>query len=518
MTRLSPFALRLVVALAFVPVLALAAHLAARGLDAALARSAQWSYFDQALTALPPPRAQIDWAPPARPLDRPLGPGARAEVARAVTDAWALYAAALATGEAAYLPDRFTGTALARARHASTPPAADQPRPRMVVLHQRLQPRFHHLDGTLLALQSQALTFRFALSPSGALIRPEAAMDQTTSVLVNLATGWHITAHERQSSRPAGTDRAAAAAAARAIGPLTGVNYYPAATPWTGFWPGFDPVITAGDLDRLQGLGANSLRIFLTRAEFLDPAGQAENLPRLQALLEQAQARGLRVIPTLFDLRGGYDTSTWAEDDALLRAVLPVLAASPAVVAVDLKNEPDLDYAAHGKGLVQAWLMAMAADAREIAPGLPLTIGFSAADPAAEMAGLVDAVSYHDYAPVAGAAGRLAMVRAAAGDKPLWVTEIGASSWSLLAGFPGSPEGQAERLAERMAALSAADGLMVWTLHDFPAPDRSVIGASPWRLRLQSAFGLVDSQGRDKPAAAVVARAFHALLTETRND
>ncbi len=88
------------------------------------------------------------------------------------------------------------------------------------------------------------------------------------------------------------------------------------------------------------------------------------------------------------------------------------------------------------------------------------------------------------------------------------MTEVGASSWSLTLGLPHSPQGQAAILHDRLAGAAKADGVFVWTLHDFPMPDKKAIGRSPWRLGLQSGFGLIAPDGTEKPAAAVVRQAF----------
>ncbi len=229
-------------------------------------------------------------------------------------------------------------------------------------------------------------------------------------------------------------------------------------------------------------------------------------------MLQAAQDQGLYVVPTLFDLRGGYEPSLWADDYLELQSILPILAAAPNVAFVDLKNEADLDYAANGKGTVQAWIAAMAAASRVIAPNLPLTVGWSSAEAAAGLVDMVDVVTYHDYAPVTGAADRLAALQGVAGGKPIFVTEIGASSFSAVMGFPASPDAQAEALTKRAAALQGAAGIFLWTLHDFPQPDTSVIGRSPWNKALQANFGLYDAAGNEKPAAAAARSLFSDLV------
>jgi hypothetical protein len=462
----------------------------------------EYHYFDEALDPSAEPISAVNWTE-GPVLDRSFGPTEAYEVGRALTEAWSLHASALATQNTAYLADRFSGGALSRA----TASAAD-PSVRMVVLHQQATPLVFHRDGSVLQVADTALTARFLLK-DGALQAFRLTNDANITTLLNEPSGWHIISHERQGATPVRADQAVY----RPKAPLAGINYYPAASSWHQFWPGFDIAVIRRDMGLIRGLGANSVRIFLQRDALLDPDTAPDALNNLALLLQAAQAQGLQVVPTLFDLRGGYEPGLWADDYAELRAILPVLAAAPNVAFVDLKNEADLDYPLYGKGTVQAWLLAMTASARSIAPGLPLTVGWSSAQAAAEMTGPFDLITYHDYPDVTRAAERLASLRRAAGDKPVIVTEIGATSWNALAGFPASPSSQAEAIAARGAALRGADGIFLWTLHDFTAPDTSVTGRAPWNKARQSHYGLIDSAGHEKPAATA-ARNLFSQVTE----
>ena len=469
----------------------------------ATARDVTYRYFDEALPRLEGGPSAVDWLAPSAPLDRAFGRAEEAIVGAALTHAWATHAAAMETGTDLGLADHFGGVALARATRSVTVRGAH-----MVVLRQTARPVFFHADGSLLQVETDALVVRYVLDEAGALDGFGVTAETTLTTLQNEATGWVIVSHERRAAGPPPE------AAARPVpGPLAGLNYYPAETPWTLFWPGFDAATIASDFDGIAALGANAVRVFLQRDTFLDERSAPRALEDLGTLLALADEAGLAVVPTLFDLRGGYEGATWANDAAWLARVLPVLAASDAVAYVDLKNEPDLDFAAHGEGRVEAWARAMLATARSIAPELPYTIGWAHPDAAPLLADTLDLITYHDYGPLAESAAALARVRRVAGARPVQVTEIGETAFSLVAGrFPASPEAQAERLAARFAALSAADGIFVWTLHDFPEPDPAAIGRSPWVRGLQGHYGLIDASGHERPAAAVTRRAFNSFL------
>ncbi len=475
--------------------------------DALLERQVQYRYIDEALSRPEDSLQPITWEAATRPLVRELNDSDERMLERRLGDAWTSFALAQVTGETAMLADWFGGSALPRAQDAAATAFAEDTR--MVVLQQTARPSFYHLDGSILQLETEALTVRYATDADG-LAFYERGIDHARSTLVNRATGWHIAAHERRDWQPIAEE-----IAPRLVPqPLIGLNYYPAETPWRLFWPNYDARVIGADFDRIVDLGANAVRVFLPEDDFRPGSDALEtNLVHLQDLLDQAEARDLHVIPTLFDLKNTYSAAQWALDVQYLDAVLPVLARAPAVAMIDLKNEPDLDFEAHGEGHVLAWLLSMTGMVRHIAPETPLTVGWAQAEVADRLWHELDAVSYHDYAPLDGTAARLEALRARIGQRPVFVTEIGVTAWDIAGGLPSSPDAQADKLARRMDGLAGAQGVMIWTLHDFPDPDRSAIGASPWVRGLQSHFGLIAADGTPRPAAATVKTAFQSFQT-----
>jgi len=148
---------------------------------------------------------------------------------------------------------------------------------------------------------------------------------------------------------------------------------------------------------------------------------------------------------------------------------------------------------------------------KSIAPDLAVSIGWSSAPNALELLEYVDVVSFHDYDRIGGLPDRLAQIRGAADGKPVIISEIGNTSYTLAMNYPGSPEKQAENLRIRLAASVDADGVLIWTLYDFTKVDSSAIGSSPWAQRLQASYGLYSGDGVEKPAAGVVRSAFSDL-------
>lgn len=489
--------IRTLIATIFFMVMAAATFQAARSFATALERPELYDYFDDALSDVRETLTAVTWTKSDVLLDRPFEARDASSVAIRLTEAWSAHAEALASGITAYLPDQFSGSALKRA----TLSAANR-NARMIVLHQTAWPTFFHSDGSFLQVASDTFTVRFLLNEDKLGVY-RLAEDNTITTLLKNSTGWRVFSHERRAAKGLTIFRSK-------IEPesLRGFNYYPSEYPWSRFWPAFDQKVIRRDFSVMRGLGGNAVRVFLHQKAFLYPADATRDIANLKALLEEADAAGLRVVPTLFDMRGGFEPADWANDYLWLQSVLPVLASAPNVAFVDLKNEPNLDYKAHGEGLVQAWLRTMAAASRQIAPDLALTIGWSNAAAAGDLVDVVDVVTYHDFLAPETSSERLAKVRAVAESKPVYVTEIGASSWSIFLGQPHSLANQARVLQARLNGAADADGVFVWTLHDFPKPDPAAVGSSPWRLGLQSAFGLIAFDGTEKPAANVVRAVF----------
>lgn len=476
--------------------------------SAALARASErtvtYQYIADALDALSEKPNHVTWQAPNTPLVRAFTPGDAGMIGQAMTEAWYALTLAQHTGDADILRDSFSGVAQERAERSVQDAALGG---QMVVLAQDARPQFYHLDGSVFQADVAILVARY-MADGDNLAYFELVEDRAKTTLMNETNGWRVYTHERYDATRIATTQAGWSGA-----PLAGINYYPAATPWRDFWPAFDEDIIAQDFEHIRDLGGTAVRFFLTADYFADPDTQQDALNRLSTFLFLAERANLQVVPTMFDLKPTFDPAGWGQDLASLKAVLPILAASPAVVMLDIKNEPDLDFEAHGRPEILAWLTAMVTLTRMEAPDLPLTIGWSSSDAALELEDLMDVVTYHDYADISTAAARLSEVQSAT-DRSVMITEIGVSSYDVGVGFPGSADGQAVDLDARMTALAAADGVFVWTLYDFPDVDASAVGSSRWVQNLQEHFGLLTSEGVEKPAAQVVRQAFGRLESQ----
>ena len=504
--------------------------------------------YDYIADALAVPSLKIDmvrWQPSKDPLARVVTEADRETVGTAITEAWNAHAAAQHVGQTAVLADYFTDTALNRAvQSAEMAHASDT---RMAVLAVSAEPVFHHLDGTLMQLMVEMQVARYSINDDGSLGLFRLTRETALTTLVEKTSRWEILSHERIDAEPI---RLPPSPDTNAIGAMAGINYYPAKTPWRDFWPSYERNIIEQDFNLIADLDANTIRIFLPHDFGLNdnelsnaalaetpfhfdslkydspiktaassdardnrnPTVAEHQFAKLEHLLDAAHAKGLKVIPTLFDLKQDYDLAGWSNDHHKLSRLAPLLADHPAVSYVDIKNEPDLDFQHHGRARVEAWLRSMTMTFKNLAPDVPVTIGWASHRDALTIANILDVLTYHDYADPSLSAQRLDDILARSTDKPVMITEIGETSFTALARWPSSEVAQARKLSDRIEALNSSDGIFLWTLHDFPAPDPLAVGQSFWIRQLQSHFGLYGLDGEPKPAAEFVRQALTDFL------
>ena len=287
---------------------------------------------------------------------------------------------------------------------------------------------------------------------------------------------------------------------------VAGINYYPQATPWTAFWPNYDPQQTTSDFALVRALGLNTVRIFLPYTDFGGAAVTAQRRAQLTDLLSRAEVAGLKVIVTLFDHHTDHHPATWAADARHLATLIPEFADHPAILAWDIKNEPDRDYAFNSQPLVDAWLRFVINHVRRHDPHHLITIGWSTPEAATALHDLVDLVAYHYFDDANAYLPRVAALQQATGNKPLLLEEFTFSTWNSPF-FPGQTElEQQNYYAAILNAHQSLDtlGYLVWTLYDFAEVPLAEF-RMPWQRAAQAHMGIFRRDGTAKPAAALVA-------------
>jgi hypothetical protein len=288
--------------------------------------------------------------------------------------------------------------------------------------------------------------------------------------------------------------------------------------------PGHGDALTASDMDaivaRLKRIHANATRV----QHPLDPA-----------LVERLDAAGILIWQGV----GPVDSpGNWVEVTRQMRAVararvrtsVAQLQTHPSILAWNLANE----VAGQGHPGGQAgYVDAMARELRRSDPGRPVALDIWGTHPPAfagrmyrhiDILGLTNYVGWYEstYAGQAQIArvirSKVAALRRVFPRRAIVVTEFGAEAGRANPSLqPGGFGFQARLLATHIRtyrAIGSLSGMLVWALDDF-AVSPQFFGGSIKRLvpsirlvRGLNQKGLFGYDGRPKPAAAVVARAF----------
>ncbi len=319
-----------------------------------------------------------------------------------------------------------------------------------------------------------------------------------------------------------------------------GMNYYPKDYAWDRFWISYTVALTQtdGELDRAKALGVNTARIFLPYNLFDGSSQSAPYLGYLSDFVGRLQARDMVALVTLFDFYPIYSTQPYSITDYIsstrhISSVLNTLGVTnTAVLAWDIKNELDRDYAAHGKSQVQAWATEMISYTRSLDVDHLVTLGFYGVatgtlcyDPAitntlvyspaiaAELAPLVDMVSMHYFLPERCFESGLSALQAQVGEKPILLEEFGLHTQSSA---PVSPHTEPEQAAYYNALVSLSEaygaaGYSFWTLNDFSytlpgMPDSEKCMGVLRNGRVNTCQVTTTEDYTEKPAAETVRR------------
>ncbi len=282
---------------------------------------------------------------------------------------------------------------------------------------------------------------------------------------------------------------------------IKGINYYPQKTPWDMFGDDFDMNVIAKDLDIIKTMGLNTIRIFLQYEDFGKATVKREKLQKLRQVLDQAEAKDLKVIVTLFDFYGDYSVLDWTLTHRHVEQITSKFKNHKAILAWDIKNEPNLDFESRGQENVVAWLREMMLQIKQYDPNHLVTIGWSDIASANILKDEVDLVSFHYYQDIDFFEEGYKRLNTKI-NKPLVLQEYGLSSnqgfWSP---FGVSEKKQAEYHKQFQEIIKGQNiHYLSWTLYDFEEVPTSVVGSLPWRKHKQKHFGFIDSKGNKKKA------------------
>jgi hypothetical protein len=276
-----------------------------------------------------------------------------------------------------------------------------------------------------------------------------------------------------------------------------GINYYSQKDPFKGFWINFDSSETAKDMVLIRKLGFNAIRVFINYEQFGKGNVIPEMIERLDFLMESAEKNNIGVLITLFDFNSDFHLFNFTATDRQLETILTYLKNKKALLAYDLKNEPDIDYKYQDSTLVNQWLQFIVKKAKNYDSGTPLTIGWATADYAHHFSKDLDFVSFHFYKKSKFLESDFEKVKNKIGKKDIVITEYGKSdfqSWIM-------PIWNSEsRILSELSKISKSIRSskipnFFWTLYDFEDVSADVAGRWPWQKEPQKHFGLINIDG-----------------------
>ena len=283
---------------------------------------------------------------------------------------------------------------------------------------------------------------------------------------------------------------------------IKGINYYPQANPWDMFGDRFSTDIIAKDFKIIKDAGLNSVRLFVQYDDFGKADVIPEKLKKLKQTLDLAETHELKVVLTLFDFYGDYSVMSWTLNQRHAEIIVEAVKDHNALIAWDIKNEPNLDFESRGKETVIAWLDNMIDLVKSVDAVHPVTIGWSNTQSASILKDKVDIVSFHYYEDLSKLDAAIKTMKTEIPNKPLVLQEFGISSYSGFWKPFGSSKDDQANYHKKIQELIAANNLqfMSWTLYDFTTVPKDVVGSRPWRKNTQKHFGFIDKNGAKKAA------------------
>ncbi|NHF58574.1 cellulase family glycosylhydrolase [Flavobacteriaceae bacterium TP-CH-4] len=435
---------------------------------------------------------------------RPMESPTLQEIERDYLSAWYIRNRALETNSAEGLADYFTDSARTKLYKILDFNRQQGTHVKVTTLEHHPRLDFYSADGKMVVLTDYQVRTYEEVYRNKLLVAKRRSI-RSYQILLLLEDGfWRVRHWQEITSEPDSKTSITEPSLGEeeAIQQIKGINYYPQQTPWNMFGTNFNDRIIQSDFKKIRDMGLNTIRIFVPYTAFGKAKPDAEKLERLKQTLVLAEANDLKVVVTLFDFYGDYSLYDWTLTHRYAEQIVNTLKESKALLAWDLKNEPDLDFESRGRERVLKWLRQLMIEMRRWDSEHPMTIGWSSPEAAVYLSGEVDMISFHYYREAVQFPKAYTRLRDAVPNKPLVLQEYGFSSYDgLWNAYTGSEEEQAAYYAEIQPLLQAENiPFLLWTLYDFEEVPSSVVGRLPWRTERQKHFGILDSKGTPKAA------------------
>ena len=433
---------------------------------------------------------------PSRPLEKPT----QKRVAQDYLNAWYVREVALATNEFKGIEDYYSQSARDKFEELLNHNIQAQTQIEGTSLNHNLKLEFYSADGQFISFKDQNVHESQRIFSAGNMVLQQ-TIEASYRVIMLLEDGfWRIRQLVRipQQNAVKTSDQVVLKEIPEQI---KGINYYPQHHPWDTFGDTFEASVIKEDFKKIRALHFNTIRVFVGYEDFGKAEVKQEKLDKLKKLMDLAAAENLKVIVTLFDFYGNYSVIDWSNTFKHARTVVTALKKHPALLAWDLKNEPNLDFDSRDKGLVLFWLKNHLAHLKDLDPNTALTIGWSNAASASLITDEVDLVSFHSYEDFESFKRSFKELRAQT-SKPLMLQEFGLPTYSGIWNPMGADEQDQTAYYTQFLDFTNANELhyALWTLYDFEQIPTEVVGRLPWRKAKQKHFGLIDKNGTAKQA------------------
>lgn len=289
---------------------------------------------------------------------------------------------------------------------------------------------------------------------------------------------------------------------------IKGINYYPQDTPWDMFGDDFDEKLINQDFNIIQKAGLNTIRIFIQYEDFGKSQVKEEKLKKLTTVLDAANKNHLKIIITLFDFYGDYQVLDWTLNNQHADQIIEHCKEHPALLAWDIKNEPNLDFEARGKERVLGWLKQMIYHVKSKDRIHPVTIGWSNTQSAPILKDMVDFVSFHYYEDLNQLEKAYQELKKEIPNKNIVLGEYGISSYRGIWNPFGNSEDDQANYHQKFQEVALKNNIpfISWTLYDFKKIPKEVVGQLPWRKYNQKHFGFINEAGEKKSSFQYISK------------
>jgi len=287
---------------------------------------------------------------------------------------------------------------------------------------------------------------------------------------------------------------------------IRGINYYPQATPWDTFGGEFNSEIISNDLQIIKDANLNTVRIFVQYEDFGKAQVPKGKIEKLKKLLDIAEEKQLKVIVTLFDFYGDYSVLDWTQTQRHIETICTAFKGHDALLAWDLKNEPDLDFESRGKELVLSWLKESIQLIKKTDPKHLVTVGWAKIENAVLPQNELDLISFHYYEDITHFETAYQKLKLKIPNKPIALGEYGISSYRGFWYPFGNSERSQAKFHKTMQTILEKNNVqfLSWTLYDYKKIPKEVVGKLPWRKYLQKRYGFIDTHGKPKKAFSYI--------------